>query len=217
MSAPGSTADRRPLRLREVIPWKPLAFALVRRGVTPNTVSLVGLLAGLGSGMLLAATPYVANDVLRRTVWLLAVVAIVKRGACNILDGVMAVETGKSSSVGLLWNEVPDRITDAATLVGAGYALGGDPVLGWAAALAATLVSYARVQCRLAGAPMDYAGPMAKPMRMVVVALAALWMALAPAAWGGARVMTLALAIVIAGCAVTFLRRLRRAGRALRG
>jgi phosphatidylglycerophosphate synthase len=213
--------DRRPLRLREVGVWVPLAFSLARRGVTPNAISMLGLAAGIASGALLALTPHVTGDALARGVWLLAVASIALRGACNILDGVMAVETGQSTPVGLLWNEVPDRITDAATLIGAGYALGGEPALGWAAALTATLVSYARVQCRVAGAPMDYCGPMAKPMRMIIVALAALWMAAAPETWISAMnknargTMTLALAIIVAGGVVTLARRLRRAARAL--
>ena len=215
---PAAATDRRPLRLREVGIWVPLAFALARRGVTPNAVSMVGLAAGLASGALLACTPHVTADALLRTVWLLTVAAIALRGACNILDGVMAVETDQATPVGLLWNEVPDRITDAATLIGAAYALGSEPVLGWAAALAATMVSYVRVQCRVAGAPMDFRGPMAKPMRMVIVAFAALWMAATPQplhdAYGA---MALALAIVFLGCVVTLIRRLRRAARALRG
>jgi phosphatidylglycerophosphate synthase len=209
--------DRRPLRLREASFWVPFALALARRGVTPNTISAVGLAAGLVAGVLLALTPHVTGDGLGRGLWLLAVVFITLRGSCNILDGVVALETGQSTRVGVLWNEVPDRITDAATLVGAGYALGADPTLGWAAALTATLVSYIRVQCRLLGAPMDYCGPMAKPMRMLLVALAALWMAVTPLPWrqlwstSEHGVMTLALAIVAAGGAVTFVRRLRRA------
>jgi phosphatidylglycerophosphate synthase len=213
--------DRRPLRLREAGVWIPLAYALARRGVTPNGISRLGLAAGLASGALLALTPCVASATLARGLWLAAVAAIALRGACNILDGVMAVETGQSSPLGLLWNEVPDRITDAATLIGAGYALGGEPALGWAAALVATLVSYVRVQCRIAGAPMDYCGPMAKPMRMIVVSFAALWMAIAPAAWISAMnaiahgAMTLALAVVVAGGVITFARRLSRAARAL--
>jgi phosphatidylglycerophosphate synthase len=225
MSASHSSAamtDRRPLRLREVGVWVPLALSLARRGVTPNAISMLGLVAGLASGALLAITPQVTGDALARGVWLLAVASIALRGACNILDGVMAVETGQSTPVGLLWNEVPDRITDAATLIGAGYALGGEPALGWSAALMATLVSYARIQCRVAGAPMDYCGPMAKPMRMIIVALAALWMAAAPAAWISSPsmhahgVMALALAVVVVGGSVTLARRLQRAARALR-
>lgn len=215
------TADRRPLRLRGFGMWKPLAFALARRGVTPNTVSMIGLAAGLGSGVMLAWTSHMTDLAILRGMCLLAVALIALRGACNILDGVMAVETGQCTAMGLLWNEVPDRVTDAATLIGAGYALGAHPVLGWAAALTATLVSYVRVQCRVAGAPMDYCGPMAKPARMVIIALAALWMGTAPLAWqaaldsgkGGA--MTLALAVVTVGGIVTIVRRLERAARAL--
>jgi phosphatidylglycerophosphate synthase len=214
--SPCASTDRRPLRLRNAGVWVTLAFALARRGVTPNAISMLGLAAGLASGMLLALTPHAAGETLARGVWVAAIIAIALRGACNILDGVMAVETSQSTPVGLLWNEVPDRITDAATLIGAGYALGGEPALGWAAALTATLVSYARVQCRVAGAPMDYCGPMAKPMRMIVVALAALWMAAAPPSANAHGMMTLALAIVIIGGVATLARRLRRAARALR-
>jgi len=216
----GASPDRRPLKLRDAGIWIPAALFLTRRGITPNAVSMAGLAAGLAAGALLACTTCAADEPLARYVWASAVLAIVLRGACNILDGVMAVETGQATPVGLLWNEVPDRITDAATLIGAGYALGADPTLGWAAALAATLVSYVRVQCRLAGAPMDFSGPMAKPMRMIVIGLAALWMAAAPVAWQagthGRGVMTLALAIVIGGGAITLVRRLNHAARALR-
>jgi phosphatidylglycerophosphate synthase len=217
---PAASTDRRPLRLRDVGIWKPLALALTRRGVTPNSISMAGLAAGLSSGALLAYTSYVTSDTFVRAVWLLAVAFIALRGACNILDGVMAVETGQCTPVGLLWNEVPDRVTDATTLIGAGYALGGDPTLGWAAALSATLVSYVRVQCRVAGAPMDYCGPMAKPMRMIVVALATLWTAASSQPLPDATrrdAMAIALALVVAGCAFTLARRLRRAARALHG
>ena len=213
-------ADRRPLKLREMLGWIPLAWWLARRGVTPNAVSLGGLVAGAAAGLLLAATSLSQDDALTRLFWIMAAFAIALRGACNILDGVIAVETGQASPVGLLWNEVPDRLTDAATLIGAGYALGGDAVLGWCAALIATLVSYTRIQCRLAGAPMDFSGPMAKPMRMIVIVAAALWLAATPDAWhpvvAGHGTMTIALWIVIAGCAVTFVRRLNNAARALR-
>jgi len=216
--------ERRPLQARNAGFWIPLAYWLTRRGVTPNGVSMVGLLVGLLSGALLAATGTVSTGLPLRVVLLLAVVAVLCRGACNILDGVMAVETGHASPLGTLWNEVPDRISDAATLVGAGYALGSDPILGWAAALVAVLVAYVRAQCRVAGAPMDYSGPMAKPMRMAMVCAASLWLAATPAVWrlqwGPSRhwgVMALALVLVIVGGAATVVRRLSHAAKALAG
>jgi phosphatidylglycerophosphate synthase len=210
--------DRRPLRLRQLDFWLPLALFLVRRGVSANDVSALGLIAGLASGAALAMTAQVNAEMQRQTFWLLAIAFILLRGLCNILDGVIAVEARQRTVTGGLWNEVPDRITDAATLIGAGYALGSYPSLGWAAALSATLVSYLRVQCRLLGARMDYCGPMAKPTRMTVIALAALWMAMVPTpvlGTGEFGAMALALAIVAIGGALTFVRRLRRAIRNL--
>lgn len=215
--------DRRPLRIREIGPWKPIAHHLAGSWITPNTISAFGLLAGAASGLLLAATgcPLYASQA-----WwlgLLAVLAIVLRGCCNILDGVLAVETEAASPVGTLWNEVPDRLSDAATLIGAGYALGGSSIMGWAAALAAVLTAYIRAQTCLAGAPMDFRGPMAKPARMAVLAIAVLWTSLAPASLrpafgpeGQYGVVAVSLAVIVAGCLVTMLRRLRAAAAALR-
>jgi phosphatidylglycerophosphate synthase len=56
----------------------------------------------------------------------------------------VAIEAGTASPVGELYNEVPDRVSDTATLIGAGYAVGGHPTLGYVAACLAlfTGVSY---------------------------------------------------------------------------
>ena len=56
------------------------------------------------------------------------------------LDGLVAVEYGKGSATGALFNEVPDRIADSAVLVGAGYAATGWVTLGYVAALLALFV-----------------------------------------------------------------------------
>ena len=209
--------DRRPLRARDAGFWIPTAYFLVRRGLTPNGVSIIGLAAGIIAGLLFASTSLFEPGFHQRMIWLLAVAAVLFRGACNILDGVMAVETGMSTPVGILWNEVPDRISDGAALIGAGYAFGGVPVLGWGAALVAVLVSYIRVQCRVAGLPMDYAGPMAKPMRMLVVCGAAVWTAVMPQSWhpswgpaGEWGLMVPALLLIIAGGVITVIRRTHR-------
>ena len=211
-------ADRRPLRARDAGFWKPTAYFLVQRGITPNAVSIIGLVAGITAGLLFASTSFIEPGIGQRMIWLLAIAAVLFRGACNILDGVMAVETGMSTPVGILWNEVPDRISDGAALIGAGYAFGGVPVLGWGAALIAVLVSYIRVQCRVAGIPMDYSGPMAKPMRMLVVCGAALWTAVVPLSWyprwgpdGEWGVMVPALMLIIAGGVITVIRRTHQA------
>lgn len=228
MNASGSNGvvgkDRRPLKVRQAGFWVPLATRLAGMGVTPNIVSLIGLTVGVLSGLFLSATRFVDPGILQRALWILSIACIMLRGGCNILDGVIAVETGQLSPTGILWNEVPDRISDVATLLGAGYADGGEPVLGWLAAIIAVLVAYVRAQCRVAGAPMDFCGPMAKPMRMLCVSLGAGWMAVTPTAcqprfgaagkWG---VQAVALLVVNVGGIVTIIRRLSRAARHLSG
>lgn len=76
--------------------------------------------------------------------------------------------------MGELFNEVPDRVSDIAILIGAGYAAGGNATLGLLAALVAVLVAYVRAEGTVVGASQQYCGPMAKPERMVIILLAAL-------------------------------------------
>ena len=56
------------------------------------------------------------------------------RLAANMFDGMVAIETGKASPTGAIYNEIPDRVSDAAMFLGAGYAAGGQPPLGYRAA-----------------------------------------------------------------------------------
>jgi len=65
-----------------------------------------------------------------------------------------------------LYNEIPDRVSDAAICIGAGYGSGSLPELGYVAAVVALFVAYVRAQGAVAGAPQEFCGPMAKPQRM---------------------------------------------------
>jgi len=104
-----------------------------------------------------------------RIFWFGTMLLIGVRSLGNILDGMVAIESKRASPIGELFNEVPDRISDAAMLIGLGFAKGGDPYLGCLAALAAVFTAYVRAIGKVAGAPQDYRGPMAKPQRMLVV------------------------------------------------
>ena len=46
------------------------------------------------------------------------------RLTANMLDGMVALASGRASKVGELYNEVPDRVSDAAVFIGAGLAWG---------------------------------------------------------------------------------------------
>jgi phosphatidylglycerophosphate synthase len=154
------------------------------------------------AGAALAATACPAMG--WRILWLLVASGIQLRLACNLLDGMVAVEGGRKSPAGVLWNEVPDRFSDAAILVGAGYAAGSIPVLGWAAAVLAILTAYVRAMGAAAGCGEHFEGIMSKPKRMAALTIAAIGAFAYPSLpW-----MILALSIVAAGSLVTCLQRL---------
>jgi phosphatidylglycerophosphate synthase len=213
------TPERRPLVARSWSASHAAAAWLAARGVTPNSISVAGFFASLGAGMALWA----GNGGSQSTLLLLAAcILILMRGMCNMLDGMVAVSTGRASRCGELFNEVPDRLSDSVTFVGAGYAVGGIPELGYIAAIAAVFTAYVRVQGCALGIAADFGGPMAKVNRMLLIVAAALYTAFAPASWQpslalvpNAGAFALALAMVILGCVVTAARRLRRAAQTL--
>lgn len=207
--------DRRPIPVRDRRLSRALCHGLIRMGISSNAISLFGLFAGVAGGVLLALSSSVAWET---AALLVAAVLIPLRLLANMLDGMVAVATEKTTRVGELYNEVPDRLSDAATLIGAGYAVGGHRLLGWTAALLAIFVAYVRVQGRLSGADQEFCGPMAKPQRMFALIAGVLYAALAPAAWqpaleafdlkGG--MIAAVLVVIIVGSLVTAVRRLER-------
>ena len=84
-----------------------------------------------------------------------------------MLDGMVAVEGGRKSLYGPVYNELPDRIEDSLLLIAAGAAAGFDGlVFGMLAALLAAICAYVRLLGGTLGQPQDFVGPQAKPHRM---------------------------------------------------
>jgi phosphatidylglycerophosphate synthase len=213
------TPDRRPITSRERASSKALAAWLAARGVSPNAISTVGMLAGVCAGAAFVGSGYGGQP----TTWLMAAAVLIQlRLLCNMLDGMVAVATHRASPLGELFNEVPDRIADSAIFIGAGHAIGGNPTWGYLAALAALFTAYLRAQGKVAGAHQEFCGPLAKPQRMFLMTLAAFYAALAPAGWQwdappgwGGGTIGLTLLVVSVGSGWTAVRRLRRIARAL--
>jgi phosphatidylglycerophosphate synthase len=215
-----SIAKRRPIPARNS--WVSIAIVkwLSEAGITPNQISVFGLLVGVGSGLALFLTQALPG--LARPLWIACAAMVVMRGLSNMFDGMVAVEHGRASPVGLLYNEIPDRLSDVALMVGAGYSLGGSATAGWAAAWIALFVTYVRAVGSLAGAPADFGGPMAKQQRMFSIAGVAFLLGVTPMGWHPALgsdhasgLMAITLWIIVAGGLVTAVKRLRRAARAL--
>jgi phosphatidylglycerophosphate synthase len=145
------------------------------------------------------------------------------------MDGMLAVEGGLKSPAGDLYNEFPDRISDAVLLMafGYGYANASDPwsaVLGGAAACGALMTACIRMHGASLTGTHDFRGPMAKPQRMAVLTIACLLLAggnNSQVAWirdvmtAGSNFTGYVLGLITAGCAITCWRRLRALSRTL--
>ena len=181
---------------------------------------MFGLLVGVGSGLALALTQHAVA--IQRLLLVVAALFVVLRGFANMFDGMIAVENHRSTKTGALFNEIPDRVSDAALFIGAGYAVGSHPTLGFSAACMALFIAFLRVVINNAGAPSDFGGIMAKQQRMFLVAAIAAWIGLTPASWqpsfgqeGMHGLMAIGLLVICLGGVQTSVVRIRRAARYL--
>ncbi|KZC34744.1 CDP-diacylglycerol--glycerol-3-phosphate 3-phosphatidyltransferase [Rhodanobacter sp. FW510-R12] len=165
-------ANRRPIAVRGSGWAQRIAAALARSRLTPNQISVLSVLFALADAWALLALPGAAGA-------LPCALAIGLRLLCNLFDGMVAVEGGKGTATGALYNELPDRLTDSLFLVALGYAI-ALPWLGWLAALLAALTAYIRVLGGALGHAQDFRGPMAKPHRMWLLGVALVLAALPP-------------------------------------
>jgi phosphatidylglycerophosphate synthase len=187
--------ERRPIAARSSGWARWLASRLAASSITPNQISGFSIVwAALGGLVMLWGHGWPP--------WLLAALCVQLRLVCNLLDGMVAIEGGKSSAVGALYNEFPDRIADTLLLTAAGYAA-GMPWLGWAAALFAALTAYVRVFGGALGLKQDFAGIMAKQRRMAALTAGLVVESLETIASGTRYSLLATLAIVALGSLVT--------------
>ncbi len=211
---------RRPIASRDHVLAKRVATVLASAGVSPNAISIAGMLASVAGGIALALT---RSTEPAWPLFLFAAAMMQARLLANMFDGMVAIQTSRASPIGGLYNEIPDRVSDAAFFLGMGYAAGGVPELGYAAAMLAIMTAYVRSEGAVAGAHQEYCGPMAKPHRMAFATCGCLLAAGVPPAWipqwetvPDAGIMAATLAVIVLGCLVTILRRLARIAAALR-
>jgi len=208
------TTSRRPLTSRNTRAAQRFAQFLASTPTTPNQISAVSIVAAVMASLLFAASAGLAGWALS-VCYVLAAVACQLRLLCNLMDGMVAIEAGKQSADGAVWNELPDRIADIVIFVGVGFAV-ASPALGWAAAALAVFVSYVRELGNGIDGVVDFSGPMAKPHRMALVSggavLAALLNAFAFSSNDGSTAVWLLKAClwaVVIGCLITLYRRTR--------
>jgi len=203
---------RRPLKTRGRAWAKAVAAWLAMRAVAPNAISLASLVPAVGAGASFLMLPHAARPV-QVVLLILAAALIQLRLLANMLDGLVAVEGGRKTATGDLFNEVPDRFADVLILAPTGYALTWLGTLGitfgWLVALLAVLSAYVRVFGGSLGFQQSFIGPMAKQHRMATLTVAALASVLEVIIGGyQGRILSVGLLIIGLGTALTIIRRL---------
>jgi len=210
--------DRRPIPARDLSISKQVATWLANAGVSANGISIFGMIAGLAAGLAIAGTSFWREHF--TLLYVAGAILILIRLLSNMFDGMVAVIHNRPNPLGELFNEVPDRISDAAILVGCGYSINSSPEAGYWAALFAVLTAYIRAIGKASGAPQNFSGPLAKQQRMFLCIATCLLCAFMPTAliWVESAeglsgmnqsVMVPVLWFIAAGSAFTCIRRLR--------
>lgn len=201
--------NRRPINTRSAGWAKRFTEILVNRDISPNQISVVSMLFALIGALALNIDTGVLGS-------LCCAVAIQLRLLCNLFDGMVAIEGGKQSAIGSLYNEFPDRVADSLLIVGLGYAIGQSD-LGWFAALAAALTAYVRVFGGSLGLKQSFIGPMAKQHRMALMTVGLLLNAVEASLYATHYVLLIALTIIAIGSLATCATRTLAISRQLKG
>lgn len=184
---------------------KKLSKHFADTGVSPNMISFMSLVFAAGSAL---AAAHAVNGGGRISI-LIAAVFILLRLACNVMDGMVALESDKKSKTGELWNDVPERFADVAIILGAGYlaqAHSHAMDLAWANGVLAVMTAYLRVMGASLKSPQYNLGPMGKTHRMALMIIAFIAEAIYPTGI----ICYAALWIMLFGQVITCTRRLFR-------
>jgi phosphatidylglycerophosphate synthase len=191
--------SRRPLKTRSRGWAKKAAALLAGTNISPNQISAASVvIAAIGTAALLIESNAIGL--------IICAICIQLRLLCNLLDGMVAIEGGKKSPLGMLYNEFPDRIADSLLIVALGYAI-SQPWIGWLGALAAMATAYIRVFGGALGLAQDFRGPMAKQHRMAIMTAGCLAGAIELAIMKTNYVLMLAAYVIALGSFITCITR----------
>lgn len=193
--------DRRPIAARSTGWARALSAALARSSITPNQISVLSIVFAAGGAAALLYWPGIPGLIA-------CAVGVQLRLICNLLDGMVAMEGGKQTPAGALYNEYPDRIADSLLIIALGHAA-GMPWLGWLGALLAALTAYVRLSGASLGLAQDFRGPMAKQHRMFVLTAACVLAIIEQLSTHTHYVLPAAAIIIAAGSLLTCVTRTR--------
>lgn len=210
------TTKRRPIKSRSNPMMVNLAKWLSQKNVTPNHISLLSMIPAFIAMIALALWQVSALLWMQILLLIIAIAGIQLRLLCNLVDGMVAIEGGKVTPAGELFNEVPDRVSDTFFFIGLGLSLispfnhdiSYGLSLGLLAALFAAFTAYVRVLGVSMGTPAFFSGPFAKQHRMALMTLSIIATIIGLFFQMSTEFLWLAIIIIIAGSFITTLRRL---------
>lgn len=143
---------------------RPMARLFSRLGLTPNSVTLIGLAIAGGGAYVIAIGNWWAGGLI-----------VLFAGIFDLFDGALARETGKVSDFGALLDSTVDRVSEAVVLLGLlAYYLSRDNDLGsilvYVALVGSIMVSYMRARSEGLGIDCKV-GVMTRPERVAAVGI----------------------------------------------
>lgn len=153
----------------------PIGRGLQRVGVGPDVLTLLGFVCSVATALLIASG---------HLLW--AVFGLTVSGLVDLLDGSVARTSGRASPRGAFFDSVMDRASDAVVFGGVAWYLGRTsgrlPVLAFAAAALAMLISYERSKAEGLGYDAR-GGLMERAERMVILGVGLAFDVLVPVLW----------------------------------
>ena len=182
----------------------------VRHDIHPDAISYLSIVAAL-----IAAICFWKSGT-RHWLLIIAPLFCYLRLWLNMLDGLVAVASGKASRRGEIVNDLPDRISDIVIFVGAAHSGLMNPLFGYWAAIFSVLTSYVGLFGQALGGQREFGGMMSKPWRMVALHIGA-WLTFFLPSQSSATftILDWTCLVVIAGCVETIVVRLKRITAAL--
>ena len=178
--------------------FDPLGRALVRAGVSPDAITIIGTL-----GVVVAALVFATRGRLLEATIIITLCALL-----DVLDGAMARARGRASRFGALLDSTMDRVADGAIFAGLAYWLAVDDqhltsVVCLVALVAGQVVSYVRARAEAAGFTCNV-GIAERMERLVTVGVGALITGFGGGDWG----LALAMWLVAVASIITVVQRL---------
>jgi phosphatidylglycerophosphate synthase len=166
-------------------------------GIHPDVVSYLSIAAAAGAGISFWLSGKFA--------WLLiaAPLLCLLRLYFNMLDGMVALASGKASLRGEIVNELPDRVSDVLIFVGVAHSGLTNPFLAYWAAIMALMTAYVGTLGQAVTGRRRFEGMMSKQHRMMVLAAGSVAMFFCRSASGGLSILDWTLIATVLGCVET--------------